>query len=75
MSGILVTMSSLIDKKILILGILSYHSIHGYKLNQILKTPALPIKIGKANAYQILNKYQKAKYKYQIIRWLLTFGF
>jgi len=53
-------MGTLKDKKLLLLGILSEHSIHGYQLNELLKSPATPIRIGKANAYQLLAKLENS---------------
>jgi DNA-binding PadR family transcriptional regulator len=52
----IVTMSSVKDKRLLLLGILGEHSLHGYELNELLKSPANGIHIGKANAYQLLAK-------------------
>jgi len=51
-------MSTLQDKRLLLLGILSTHSLHGYELNELLKSEANGIRIGKANAYQILAKLE-----------------
>jgi DNA-binding PadR family transcriptional regulator len=51
-------MSALRDKKLLLLGILLHTRVHGYELNQLLKSPASTIRIGKANAYQILAKME-----------------
>jgi len=51
-------MSAINDKKLLLLGILSAHSLHGYELNQLLNSPANAIRIGKANAYQLLAKLE-----------------
>ncbi len=52
-------MSSIKDKRLLLLGILSEHSLHGYELNELLKSPTTPIRIGKANAYQLLAKLER----------------
>ncbi|MEZ4727019.1 MAG: PadR family transcriptional regulator [Caldilineaceae bacterium] len=52
-------MSSIRDKRLLLLGILSEHSLHGYELNELLKSPANAIQIGKANAYQLLAKLEE----------------
>ena len=52
-------MSSLRDKRLLLLGILSTHSLHGYELNELLKSDVVAIRIGKANAYQILAKLER----------------
>ena len=51
-------MSTLRDKRLLLLGILSTHSLHGYELNELLKSNSSAIRIGKANAYQILAKLE-----------------
>ena len=51
-------MSSVKDKRLLLLGILSEHSLHGYQLNDLLKSPTNAIRIGKANAYQLLAKLE-----------------
>jgi DNA-binding PadR family transcriptional regulator len=47
------------DKTLLLLGILSNHDVHGYQLNQILKMPNMAIRIGKANAYKLLDKFEQ----------------
>lgn len=52
-------MSTVKDKRLLLLGILSAHSLHGYELNELLKSAANAIHIGKANAYQILAKLEE----------------
>ncbi|MCB0010931.1 MAG: helix-turn-helix transcriptional regulator [Anaerolineales bacterium] len=52
-------MSSIKDKELLLLGILSHHSVHGYELNELLKSPSTAIRIGKANAYQLLAKLER----------------
>lgn len=52
-------MGMLSDKKLLLLGILGVHSLHGYQLNQLLDSPANAIRIGKGNAYQLLAKLEK----------------
>ena len=52
-------MSSIKDKRLLLLGILSEHSLHGYQLNDLLKSPTNAIRIGKANAYQLLAKLER----------------
>lgn len=51
-------MSTIKDKRLLLLGILSTHSLHGYELNELLKSSANAIRIGKANAYQLLAKLE-----------------
>lgn len=58
MTIILVTMSSIKDKNLLLLGILCNQDAHGYQLNQILKLPTRAIHIGKANAYKLLAKLE-----------------
>lgn len=52
-------MSTLKDKQLLLLGILNTHSLHGYELNELLKSAANAIHIGKSNAYQILANLEK----------------
>lgn len=44
------------DKELLLLGILRSHQSHGYELNSLLTSSLIPIKLGKANAYQILKR-------------------
>lgn len=51
-------MSGLKDKNLLLLGILNTQNVHGYQLNALLQTPAIPVRIGKANAYQLLTKLE-----------------
>ncbi len=51
-------MSSVNDKSLLLLGILQSEDMHGYQLNQFLKHPSNAIRIGKANAYQLLAKLE-----------------
>ncbi len=55
----MVSMSTVKDKRLLLLGILSEHSLHGYELNELLKNPAIGIHVGKANAYQLLAKLER----------------
>lgn len=52
-------MSSLRDKNLLLLGILSMHSVHGYQLNEFLQAPTNAIQIGKANAYRLLEQLEQ----------------
>ena len=59
MTIIIVNMSTVKDKRLLLLGILSEHSLHGYELNELLKNPAIGIHVGKANAYQLLAKLER----------------
>lgn len=53
------TMSSIRDKNLLLLGILSMQSVHGYQLNHLLKAPTNGVQIGKANAYRLLAKLEQ----------------
>lgn len=46
------------DKTLFILGILRSHQSHGYELQALLNSPIAPIRIGKANAYQILSRLE-----------------
>ena len=55
-------MSSLKDKKILLLGFLVHEEMHGYKLNQLLKNRGNCIKVGKGNAYKILAAFEEQGY-------------
>ena len=52
-------MSGLRDKNLLLLGILTMQSVHGYQLNELLKAPTNGIQIGKANAYRLLAKLEQ----------------
>ena len=52
-------MSSLQSKKLLLLTTLEAHHAHGYALNQLLRQPWQPVRIGKSNAYRILEKMEK----------------
>ena len=52
-------MATVEDKRLLLLGTLSAHSLHGYALNELLKSASTPIRMGKANAYQILAKLEE----------------
>lgn len=48
------------EKKILLLGLLLSHGMHGYQLNEMLqKNPATPISLKKSNAYKLLNDMEK----------------
>ena len=51
-------MSSVNEKRLLLLGLLHSEDMHGYQLNQFLKHPSNAIRIGKANAYQLLAKLE-----------------
>lgn len=45
------------EKKLLLLGILRDHEMHGYQLSEMLgQSAGLPIKLTKSNAYKLLNK-------------------
>lgn len=46
------------DKELFLLGLLHGHDSHGYELNTLLAHPTAPIRIGKANAYQILARFE-----------------
>ena len=44
------------EKKLLILGLLLSHDMHGYQLNEVLQhNPGIPITLEKSNAYKLLN--------------------
>jgi DNA-binding PadR family transcriptional regulator len=44
------------EKKLLLLGYLLSHSMHGYQLSQVLQhSPGLPITLTKSNAYRLLG--------------------
>ena len=44
------------EKRLLLLGLLRSHEMHGYQLNEILKNElGLPIKLKKSNAYKLLT--------------------
>ena len=48
------------EKKLLILGLLLSHDMHGYQLNEVLeKNPGTPISLKKSNAYKILSDMEK----------------
>ena len=47
------------EKKLLLLGYLLSHSMHGYQLGQILQhSPGLPITLTKSNAYRLLGSME-----------------
>lgn len=52
------TNDALIDKVLLLLGTLRNQGAHGYELQATLSLPGTPIRIGKANAYQLLRKLE-----------------
>jgi DNA-binding PadR family transcriptional regulator len=44
------------EKKLLLLGLLLSHDMHGYQLNEVLQhNPGTPITLKKSNAYKLLN--------------------
>jgi DNA-binding PadR family transcriptional regulator len=44
------------EKKLLLLGLLLSHEMHGYQLNEMLQqNPGMPITLKKSNAYKLLN--------------------
>ena len=48
------------EKKLLLLGLLLSHGMHGYQLNEVLqKNPGIPISLKKSNAYKLLNDMEK----------------
>jgi DNA-binding PadR family transcriptional regulator len=48
------------EKKLLILGVLLSHEMHGYQLNEMLKqNPSTPIALKKSNTYRLLNKMEQ----------------
>lgn len=48
------------EKKLLLLGTLRSHEMHGYQINEMLKqSVGLPIKLTKPNAYKLLNKMEQ----------------
>jgi DNA-binding PadR family transcriptional regulator len=47
------------DKILQLLGAIQANSSHGYELTALLKTPGVPVSIGKGNAYQILEKLER----------------
>ena len=48
------------EKKILLLGLLLSHGMHGYQLNEMLQhNPATPISLKKSNAYKLLRDMEK----------------
>jgi len=48
------------EKKLLILGLLLSHGMHGYQLNEMLQhNPSTPISLKKSNAYKLLNDMEK----------------
>ena len=48
------------EKKILLLGLLLSHGMHGYQLNEMLQhNPATPISLKKSNAYKLLKDMER----------------
>jgi DNA-binding PadR family transcriptional regulator len=48
------------EKKLLILGMLLSHKMHGYQLNEMLQqNPSTPIALKKSNTYRLLNKMEQ----------------
>jgi DNA-binding PadR family transcriptional regulator len=48
------------EKKLLLLGTLRSHEMHGYQLNEMLaQSVGLPIRLTKPNAYKLLNKMEQ----------------
>ena len=48
------------EKKLLILGLLLSHGMHGYQLNEMLEhNPGTPISLKKSNAYKLLDDMEK----------------
>ncbi len=50
----------MMEKKLLLLGLLLSHDMHGYQLNEALQqNPGTPISLKKSNAYKLLNDMEK----------------
>ena len=48
------------EKKLLLLGLLLSHDMHGYQLNEILnQNPGTPISLKKSNAYKLLSDMEE----------------
>jgi len=48
------------EKKLLLLGMLLSHGMHGYQLNEMLhQNPGIPISLKKSNAYKLLSDMEK----------------
>ena len=48
------------EKKLLLLGLLLSHEMHGYQLNEmLLQNPSTPIALKKSNTYRLLNKMER----------------
>lgn len=49
-----------LEKKLLLLGLLQSHEMHGYRINELLENScAIPVKLKKANAYKLLADMEK----------------
>ena len=54
------TKDTMMEKKLLLLGLLLSHGMHGYQLNEMLQhNPGTPIALKKSNAYKLLNDMEK----------------
>ena len=50
----------MMEKKLLLLGLLRDQEMHGYQLNEMLgQGSGIPIKLSKPNAYRVLNKMEQ----------------
>ena len=50
----------LMEKKLLLLGLLLSHGMHGYQLNEMLhQNPGIPISLKKSNAYKLLSDMER----------------
>ena len=50
----------MMEKKLLLLGLLLSHGMHGYQLNEVLQqNPGTPISLKKSNAYKLLSDMEK----------------
>ena len=48
------------ENRLLLLGLLLSHGMHGYQLNKVLRqNPSTPISLKKSNAYKLLNDMEK----------------
>jgi DNA-binding PadR family transcriptional regulator len=48
------------EKKLLVLGVLLSHEMHGYQLNEMLQqNPSTPIALKKSNTYRLLSKMEQ----------------
>jgi DNA-binding PadR family transcriptional regulator len=48
------------EKRLLLLGLLLSHDMHGYQLNEVLQgNPGIPITLKKSNAYKLLNDMER----------------